>query len=290
MKSRIHELLGIPQIVHTISTVLNGAQFLEHDFFSSSDTAVLPTKTSSPFDSGWVPAVCPTSLEPLPLPPWLRPRAVTDKGNVVQTPLAYHPKNLLYDIAFFSGLPGYQQACVKHSPKLYPELPFLDFLPPYLWDDWNSLESWPADFTVDLTPDILNIVSRLQDFYSNPFIDLPFPLLTLSEKARDSEFFELLNATVEDASPPLFTLHNIIGNFFKPSAVVAALGGPSSILSYVSGDLSPHLWSPASPARVEANFQALRTRVLQDIQGILAMFNILQHAQPSNLTITTNNT
>ena len=79
-------------------------------------------------------------------------------GNVVQTPLAYHPKNLLYDIDFFSGLSGFQQASVTHASKLYPKLPFFDFLPPFLWDEWNTLESWPADFTVELTPSILKTV------------------------------------------------------------------------------------------------------------------------------------
>ena len=111
---------------------------------------------------------------------------------------------------------------------------------------------------------ILKTVSRLQDFYSNPHIYLPFRLPTLSEKAKDSELSDLLRATIEEASPPLFTLHNIIGNFFKPSAVVAALGGPAGIRSYVTGDRSPNLWSPASPSRVDANFQALRSRVLDD--------------------------
>ena len=139
-------------------------------FFASSDIVVLPTSSSSPFDDGWLPVLHPTKLQPRPLPPWLRPRATTDMGNVVQTPLAYHPKNLLYDINFFSGLSGFQQACIAYASKLYPKLPFLDFLPPFLWNEWNTLESWPADFTVELTPAILKIVSRLQDFYSNPHI------------------------------------------------------------------------------------------------------------------------
>ena len=265
MKTYIHELLGIPiKCAHYINCSTWGSVSRARYFFASSDIIVLPTGSSSPFDDGWLPALHPTKLTPRPLPPWLRPRAITDMGNVVQTPLAYHPKSLLYDINYFSGLPGFQQACITHASKLYPKLPFLDFLPPFLWDDWNTLESWPADFTVELTPAILKTVSRLQDFYSNPHIYLPFRLPSLSEKAKDSELSELLLATIEEASPPLFTLHNIIGNFFKPSAVVAALGGPMGIRSFVSGHLSPHLWCPASPTRVESNFQTLRSRVLED--------------------------
>ena len=215
MKTYIHELLGIPsKCAHYINCSTWGSVSRARYFFASSDLIVLPTGSSSPFDDGWLPALHPTKLTPRPLPPWLRPRAITDMGNVVQTPLAYHPKNLLYDIDYFSGLPGFQHACITYASKLYPKLPFLDFLPPFLWADWNTLESWPADFTVELTPAILKTVSRLQDFYSNPHIYLPFRLPSLSEKAKDSELSELLLATIEEASPPLFTLHNIIGNFF----------------------------------------------------------------------------
>ena len=39
---------------------------------------------------------------------------MTDRGNVVQTPLAYHPKTLLYDIACFGGLPQFKHACVEN--------------------------------------------------------------------------------------------------------------------------------------------------------------------------------
>lgn len=118
-----------------------------------------------------------------------------------------------------------------------------------------------------MTKEILDIVSRLQDFYSNPFIYLPFRLPSLEEKARDSELYDLIQQTIQDASPPIRTLHNIIGNFFKPSAVLAALGGATNIQNLVAGNSSPNLWCPASPQRVEANFTELRTRVINDISG-----------------------
>ena len=134
MKTYIHELLGIPsKCAHYINCSTWGSVSRARYFFASSDLIVLPTGSSSPFDDGWLPALHPTKLTPRPLPPWLRPRAITDMGNVVQTPLAYHPKNLLYDIDYFSGLPGFQHACITYASKLYPKLPFLDFLPPFLW-------------------------------------------------------------------------------------------------------------------------------------------------------------
>ena len=110
----------------------------------------------------------------------------------------------------------------------------------------------------------LNAVSHLQDFYDNPHIYLPFRLPTLHEKAKDSELSDLIYATISEANPPLRTLHNIIGNFFKPSAVLAALGGSDSIRKFVYGGQAPNEWAPKPPTAVELQFTLLRERVLSD--------------------------
>ena len=268
MKAYIHALLGIPApCAHYLNCAKWGSVSRARYFFSSSSIAVLPTSSPSPFDENWSPTLLPSTLEPKPLPPWLRPRRTTDKGSVVQTPLAYHPRNLLYDTTYFGGPSGFRKACVANHPTAYPELPFKEFLPEFLWDDWDSLVAWEADYNAEMTKEILDIVSRLQDFYSNPFIYLPFRLPSLQEKARDSELSDLIHQTIQDASPPLRTLHNIIGNFFKPSAVLAALGGTVHIQNLVAGTATPHLWSPASPQRVDANFIEIRTRVLNETSG-----------------------
>jgi len=84
----------------------------------------------------------------------------------------------------------------------------------------------------------------------------------LDEKAKDSELVELIETTKKDANPHIRTLHNIIGNFFKPSAVLAALGGTASIQNYVQGHVTPNQWSPLPPEQVELKFNELRTYVL----------------------------
>ena len=156
-------------------------------------------------------------------------------------------------------------SCQQNAPLLYPKISFTDFLPEFLWLDWQALVDWNADFNSELTEAILDTVSKLQDFYSNPRIYLPFRLPNLREKAKDSELSDLIEATIAEADPPLRTLHNIIGNFFKPSAVLAALGGLNSIQNYVYGDSIPHRWAPSSPDTVESNFKALRARVINDL-------------------------
>ena len=52
--------------------------------------------------------------------------------------------------------------------------------------------------------------------------------------------------------------------FFKPSAVLAALGGPDSIRKFVYGGQAPNEWAPKPPTAVELQFTLLRERVLSD--------------------------
>ena len=178
--------------------------------------------------------------------------------------MAYHPNNLLYDVDYFVTRSNFELAHANNLPALYPSLPFKDFLPAFLWEDWDRLVSWGATFDSELTPAITTAVSHLQDFYDNPHIYLPFRLPSLHEKAKDSELSDLIYSTISEASPPLRTLHNIIGNFFKPSAVLAALGGSDSIRKFVYGGQAPSEWAPKPPTAVELQFTLLKEKVLAD--------------------------
>ena len=168
--------LASPTHVVTISTAPLGDQSQELVISSHHLTSrFLPTTLLSPFDPGWFPTPSkenPARFVPIPLPPWLRPRDYTSKGDVVQSPLAYHPKNLLYDISFFGSWELFCDACHANRSNLYPDIPFKQFLPEFLWKEWDSLIEWKADFDSQLTPG----VSKLQEFYSNPHIYLPFRL------------------------------------------------------------------------------------------------------------------
>ena len=271
MKSYILSLLGIPSACcHYINCSRWGSVTRARYFFSSSDVAILPPHSPSPFNSGWSPMLKlsssnPPTFFPIPLPPWLRPRGYTPKGSVVQTPLAYHPQNLLYDSSYFGTWDSFCESCLSHISQQYPDMPFKHFLPEFLWKEWDALMEWKADSDSQLTPSILQTVTKLQEFYSNPYVYMPFRLPTLDEKARDSELTDLIETTRQEANPPLRTLHNIIGNFFKPSAVLAALGGTHSIQNFVNGSTTPHQWAPSSPSKVNKDFTVLRTAVLQDI-------------------------
>ena len=290
MKKYIHDLFGIPHACcHYLNCSTWGSVTRARYFFTSSDLTVLPDHSPSPFDPGWFPTVKPSKenparFVPIPLPPWLRPRDYTSKGDVVQSPLAYHPKNLLYDISFFGSWELFCDACHANRSNLYPDIPFKQFLPEFLWKEWDSLIEWKADFDSQLTPEILATVSKLQEFYSNPHIYLPFRLPSLEEKAKDSELSSLIITTQQEANPPLRTLHNIIGNFFKPSAVLAALGGADRLSNFVNGANTPNQWQPSSPSQVDTAFSNLKQTVSQSITSQPTLHShLVEKWYPKNL-------
>ena len=290
MKKYIHALFGIPTACcHYLNCSCWGSVTRARYFFTSSDLSVLPDRSPSPFAPGWSPTVKvstdnPHEFVPIPLPPWLRPRDYTAKGDVVQFPFAYHPKNLLYDISYFGSWESFCTACHSNRSHLYPDIPFKQFLPEFLWKEWDALLAWKADFDSQLTPEILTTVSKLQEFYSNSHIYLPFRLPSLEEKAKDSELTDLIAITQQEANPPLRTLHNIIGNFFKPSAVLAALGGANSINNFVNGSTTPNQWSPSSPAQVDKDFSNLKSLVLKAITSQPTLHShLVQKWYPKNL-------
>ena len=271
MKQYIHTLFGIPTACcHYLNCSRWGSVTRARYFFTSSDLSVLPERSSSPFTPGWSPTVKisndnPNEFVPIPLPPWLRPRDYTSKGDVVQSPLAYHPKNLLYDISFFGSWESFCTACHSNRSHLYPDIPFKQFLPEFLWKEWDALIAWKADFDSQLTPEILTTFSKLQEFYSNPHIYLPFRLPSLEEKAKDSELTDLIATTQQEANPPLRTLHNIINNF-------------------VNGSATPNQWSPSSPAQVDKDFSTLKGIVLKAITSQPTLHShLVEKWYPKNL-------
>ena len=89
---------------------------------------------------------------------------------------------------------------------------------------------------------------------------------------------ELIETTKKDANPHVRTLHNIIGNFFKPSAVLAALGGTTSIQNYVQGHVTPNQWSPLPFEQVELKFTELRNYMSSPLRlTFLPFIHILSH-------------
>ena len=211
--------------------------------------------------------VSPT-LEPNPFPPWLRPRKTSDRGSVVQAPLAYHPKNLLYDISFFASSPEkadgwdrFSEACLANSPHLYPNIDFKSHLPEFLWKEWDALIDWKADFDAELTPEIVSTVSKLQDFYSSPYIYLPFRLPSLDEKAKDSELVELIETTKGcQSSHPHPTQYH--WQLFKTQCSSCCPRWHCQYPKLCSGSCYPKSVSPLPPEQVELKFNELRTYVL----------------------------
>ena len=190
MKQYIHDLLGIPdKCAHYLNCAQWGSVSRARYFFTSSTVKVLPQPTPSRFDDGWSPAliISPDKsdhLQPRPLPPWLRPRSVTDKGSVVQSPLAYHPNNLLYDVDYFVTRSNFELAHANNLPALYPSLPFKDFLPAFLWEDWDRLVSWGATLIRRLPQLLLQLLVIHRTFMIIPTFIFPLGCLLSMKKPK----------------------------------------------------------------------------------------------------------
>lgn len=125
--------------------------------------------------------------------------------------------------------------------------------------------TWGGNFDSPLSKEIEDHVEVTEDFMSSPYIFLPFRLPTLDEKKEDSELSDLLDATIKEANPDIFTLHSIIGNFFKPTAVLASLGGKDHIQSFLTTSPPPQLWTTLDPGDVHQAFDRLHQQVVKDI-------------------------
>ena len=121
------------------------------------------------------------------------------------------------DISYFGTFQNFINSCQQNAPLLYPRIPFTDFLPEFLWSDWQALVDWNADFNSELTQAILDTVSKLQDFYSNPYIYLPFRLPSLREKRLETQNYQISSMPqLPKQTPPSELFTTSLATFSNP--------------------------------------------------------------------------
>ena len=94
----------------------------------------------------------------------------------------------------------------------------------------------------------------LADYLDHPRLALPFRLPLLAEIVVDAELTSFGEDSTHDVNIPDRLTHDLIGNYFKPSAVVIALEGKHYLGRLKSGEVEPQIWRPPS--------SYLNTRVL----------------------------
>ena len=203
-------------------------------FTSAIGLTVKQDAVLNPWECGWEsPCVLVgNQMVPKVKMPWLRTRGVSDEaGGIVYTYGAYSPWNMLYRANFFGGS---QQLAELTTTQ-----------PPILWLDWKKLlgeegfqalnvllehekqavktgRFFPTKEKVKELDRCAICIARALNSCDDPPVRLP----SIKEKLIESElesYFEGIDVTRVLLTEE--TLSNLIGNFFKPSIVCAAIQG-----------------------------------------------------------------
>ena len=105
-------------------------------------------------------------------------------------------------------------------------------------------------------------VAVLADFLDHPRLALSFRLPLLAEKVVDAELPSFGEDSTDDVTIPDRLMHDLIGNYFNPSAVVTALGGKHYLGRLKCGEVEPQVWQPCSPSVLLAKYASVRQQVI----------------------------
>ena len=128
---------------------------------------------------------------------------ITPGGHIRVTTSAYHPRHLLYKVDYFGTVADFHEKCGEQG---WPDLPWADFLPATAVRALQQIIQWGI----------------LAEYFDNPSLNFPFQLPSLEEKVVDAELTSFGEDAMHDVNIPNRLMHDLIGNYFKPSAGVTA--------------------------------------------------------------------
>ena len=112
----------------------------------------------------------------------------------------------------------------------------------------------------------------LAEYFDNPSLNFPFRLPSLEEKVVDAELTSFGEDAMHDVNIPDRLTHDLIGNYFKPSAVVTALGGKHYLRKLKGREVEPQTWKPCTPSVLLVEYATIRQQVLKDLDKTLQGF------------------
>jgi hypothetical protein len=204
--------------------------------------------------------------------PWLRARDITSKGNVIRTAGAYHPFNLLYFTEAFGSNDAFE--ALWDTQGGLPDIPWAQFIGAQFHDAWETILRWPVHQRIMPNKEEDEAATVLADFFEDPRFVLPFRPPTTQEMQADSELGDFYSEL--DGAKALLTKQTfitLIGNFFRPSALKAALGQNviGGINDFLAG-IHKNTWTPKPlpPARLNKLFADLRRKVTEELKTAAA--------------------
>ena len=258
----IQDTSGVPEsCIHRINTSSWSAVSRNRYFFVSNNSFILPSKQADPWDHGWMLPKPKHKANTPPMPPWLRTRGLTSRGNIRFTTSAYHPRHFLYHTAYFGSIEAFRSQCGLQG---WPDLPWTDFLPLAAARALQVIIQWGAPVAQLPNKEQEVAAAVLADFLDHPRFALPFRLPSLAEKVVDAELTSFAEDSMHDVTIPDRLMHDLIGNYFKPSAVITALGGKHYLQRLKCGE-AEQVWQPCSPNTLLAKYAGIRQQVLGSI-------------------------
>ena len=204
-----------------------------------------------------------------PMPPWLRTRGITPGGHIRFTTSAYHPRHLLYKIDYFGTVADFHEKCGEQG---WPDLFWADFLPATAVRALQQIIQWGAPIAQLPNKEQEAAAAILAEYFDNPSLNFPFRLPSLEEKVVDAELTSFGEDAMHDINIPDRLMHDLIGNYFKPSAVVTALGGKHYLRKLKCGEVEPQTWKPCTPSVLLVEYATIRQQVLKDLDKTLQGF------------------
>ena len=225
-KSYLAKLLGLrPQQMKKIKAS-DWASVERHRLYCVSSTVThRPHPQPSPFRSSWspLPSACTPSAAPRKLMPWLLTRGHSFFGSITRVASAYHHTNLLYYLPAFGGYEGLQE--LQKTSKLEKKL--CELVPPAYREPWLFLQKH-STYVVshDRRMQLNEAAKSLADLFQAADIFLPFRLPNSQEVLMECELRPHLEQSTIFKEGRIDEKHllDFIGNYFKPSAIKAAVG------------------------------------------------------------------
>ena len=250
-KQYIQDTCGVPSsCIHRINTAEWSAVSRNRYFFVSNSSYIVPSRQADPWQQGWMlPKHKPVSP---PMPSQLVP-ITPDTCYTRLTTLAL----LLTFVKNAANKAG---------------LPWADFLPATAVRALQQIIQWGALIAQLPNKKQEAAAAILAEYFDNPSLNFPFRLPSLEEKVVDAELTSFGENAMHDVNIPDRLTHDLIGNYFKPSAVVTALGGKHYLRKLKCGEVEPQTWKPCTPSVLLVEYATIQQQVLKDLDKTLQGF------------------
>jgi hypothetical protein len=170
---------------------------------------------------------------------------------------------MLYHVDHFGGETSFERLWTKGA--ILPNIQWEKYIPEELMQPWRKILDWKIAESHFPTPEVDAAAAEMADYFAEQGHSVPFRPPSLQEKQRESElgnFYAGLTTAAGLLTEARYT--DLIGNFFKPSSLRAALGFGQevNINTWLSGQTAGLVEpKPVRPFQLKELFDELKSQV-----------------------------